>query len=55
MSNHVFRALLDLVMVSDPWPLVYGNDLICALLDEEARKRGFDDWIHAYHKMENPA
>lgn len=49
-----FRALLDLFMCSDPWPVVDhgdgdGHDTIENLLNTEAKSRGYTDWIDAYH------
>jgi hypothetical protein len=49
MSDEQFRVLMSLVMVSDPWPLQVGKSDIDELLDDEARFRGFCDWIAAYH------
>jgi hypothetical protein len=57
MTDQQFRALLDLFMCSDPWPvspeIEYFNsrDIILSLLDEEAKKRGCRDWIDAYHNI----
>lgn len=57
MSEHNFSAqefgtLLNLVMVSDPWPLgPLERDRIVEMLNEEAQSRNYDDWIHAYHEM----
>lgn len=54
MNDDQLRAFLDLLMVSDPWPLQYGQEAMNDLADEESRKRGFCDWIEAYHKFEHP-
>ena len=52
MTNTEFRALLNLMMVSDPWPLSKEeNDILEHMLDTEARVRGYDGWIVAYHEM----
>ena len=61
MTGPQFRALLDLWMVSDPWPVTdisvelggYGdsNDLVTELLDGEARARGIDGVVTAYHQF----
>ena len=51
MDDREFRIFLDLLMVSDPWPLEYGNETMTDLADTMARERGYDDWIEAYHKM----
>lgn len=47
-----YRALLDLMMCSDPWPHGVKREPIEELLDTEARERGFDDWLDAYHNFE---
>lgn len=49
MNEEEFGTLLDLYMVSDPWPLPQGNQVLGDFLDRSARRRGFDNWIHAYH------
>ena len=54
MSDAQFRTFLDLLMVSDPWPLEYGKESMDDLADDESRKRGFSDWIEAYHQFEHP-
>lgn len=54
MTNRQFRALLNLFMCSDPWP-VEGEfweeerDEIEELLNQEAQKRGFESWVGAYN------
>lgn len=53
LSDDVFRVLLDLYMVSDPWPLTDAADVILhALIDSEGQARGFTDWVTAYHRFE---
>jgi hypothetical protein len=54
MSDDAFGVLMALVMVSDPWPLKAGKSQMDELLDEEARSRGFCDWIAAYHEWPTP-
>ena len=50
MRNLAFRALLDLLMISDPWPLdEKSHDELRCFADKESRLRGHDDWIEAYH------
>jgi hypothetical protein len=59
MNDEQFRAFLDLIMCSDPWPVFdyWGarDDKSLALLrnlaTDLARKRGYADWIdaHRYH------
>lgn len=47
-----FRALLTWRMVSDPWPPQVDVFEIDAMLDREARERGYADWVDAYHEVE---
>lgn len=50
-----YRALLDLIMCSDPWPVEGENQqIIESMANEEAKRRGFDTWVDAYHQMEKP-
>lgn len=51
MSDDEFCDLMALVMCSDPWPEGVPSTLIHPLLDREAKKRGHDGWIVAYHEM----
>jgi len=57
MSEHNFSAqefsvLLKLLMVADPWPLSeVDRDTIVEMMNEEAKSRNYDDWVHAYHEM----
>lgn len=51
MNEQVFRALLDLVMVSDPAPLTPSQmKIIEEYLNEISVANGFLDWIEAYHR-----
>lgn len=51
-SAQEYGALLSLVMVSDPWPTTqYDRDRIVGLLNDEARARNYNDWVHAYHDL----
>lgn len=53
LTDGQFRALLNLMMVSDPWPLSdEEHDRIDWLLDCEAQARGFDRWTEAYHEFD---
>lgn len=53
LSHEEFRALLDLYMVSDPWPLDSDSqDSLRGLLTDEANARGYDSWSEAYHDFE---
>lgn len=50
MKREHFRALLDLIMCSDPSPVDARTDqLVRAWADEESKRWGFADWIDAYH------
>ena len=53
MKDMQFRLLLDLMMVSDPWPLPDNgsHDEFINMLRNEAKKRGYDDEIVAYHNF----
>lgn len=52
ISDEAYRALLDLYMVSDPWPLgEQENGAVFGFLTAEAQKRGFTDWLEAYHEF----
>lgn len=56
MSRFEFRAFLDLLMCSDPWPVADkgagdGHDLMLQLADRHARDRGYEGWVDAYHKF----
>ena len=58
MNDKEFRAFLDLMMCSDPWPIdpnETGDDEQGTLLDfieKESNLRGYDGWIEAYHQFE---
>ena len=55
MSDEGFSCLCELLMVSDPWPLsCVAERYLKEEADREARKRGFCDWIEAYHKFPLP-
>ena len=54
MTSKQYRALLDLLMCSDPWPVGTergddGQETVIGLVTEEAMRRGHRDWIEAYH------
>jgi len=52
MSDTQFRDFLDLMMVSDPWPLSpEADESLKDLADSESRNRGYDSWIVAYHEF----
>ena len=50
MTDDEFRMMLDLWMVSDPWPLS-GRDsrTLHGMLTRLSKERGFVDTIAAYH------
>jgi len=50
VDGEAFRVMLDLLMVSDPFPADEpGRDAFAGFLDAEAWKRGYADWVEAYH------
>ena len=51
MDDAHYRALLDLIMASDPWPDGVDQDAAIALADEEAKLRGLNSWVVAYHEL----
>jgi hypothetical protein len=58
ITNKEFRALLTLMMCSDPWPIppdtngYDGHGTLLDFIDRESNLRGYDDWIEAYHDFE---
>jgi hypothetical protein len=53
MDDTEFRCFLDLLMVSDPWPLEEScQSILLDLADRQAAVRGYDNWVEAYHKFE---
>lgn len=65
MTDKEYRAFLDLIMCSDPWPVkrllspdstyqVCDEDngkLVIEFADKEAQKRGYENWVVAYHEI----
>ena len=50
MTGAQLRALLNLLMVSDPWPLSEPEQqTLIDMADAASRLEGFDNWIDAYH------
>ena len=52
MKDIEYRAFLDLLMCSDPWPVnnfPHSQEILKNFAHEEAVKRGFANWIDAYH------
>lgn len=53
MEDKLFRALLNWFMYSDPWPTTVGEHrTITAFLNSEAIRRGYENWVVAYHEIE---
>ncbi len=55
MEDYIYRAILDLLMCSDPYPVPddgVGQEILIALANDEAKKRGYGDWVVAYHEFE---
>lgn len=53
MPDLLFRALLTLHMCDDPSVLTKEEGrAFTKALDEEARRRGYDGWVVAYHEFE---
>lgn len=53
IPDEAFRVLLDLYMVSDPWPLEDNKKgAMFGFLCAEAHKRGYDGWTEAYHEFD---
>lgn len=52
MNDWEYRAFMDLLMCSDPWPIEddpHSHMELVAFANREAAKRGYDSWIAAYH------
>ena len=51
-TDSEFLILLDLLMVSDPWPLTDDDELeYIDMLRKEAISRGYSDEVAAYHEF----
>ena len=52
MGDQAFRAFLNLLMCSDPWP-IGGSDreALYDFANHEAVWRGYKDWVEAYHNV----
>lgn len=51
-NDDIFHLLLRLHMASDPTPLDPAEDAAIEMfLNQEARARGFDNWIVAFHEL----
>lgn len=57
MNDVEFRAMLDLFMCCDPWPVPDDCDgeenhkTITEMLNRKARQRGYEGWVDAYHEF----
>jgi hypothetical protein len=53
MNDLEFRAFLNLLMCSDPWPTdALEQTLMIDVADRLAYDRGYTDWITAYHSLD---
>jgi len=53
VDNIAFRAMLDIMMTSGPFPARESRrEAFAGFLDAEAWKRGYDDWVEAYHDFD---
>lgn len=50
MTEFHLRALLDALMVSDPWPDPCFQ-VLEGYANEASQWYGYEDWIDAYHKL----
>lgn len=50
MEDFEFRALLDLLMCSDPYPCD-GQTELAAFANRIAVQFGYSDWVEAYHML----
>ena len=54
MDDREYRAYLNLLMCCDPWPETtdeQSQEILDGFADKEAKKRGYDTWITAYHEF----
>jgi hypothetical protein len=64
MSREELKALCDLIMCSDPWPVCestqrgiagatdeHNQETVAAFADRAAIDHGFTGWEDAYHKL----
>lgn len=53
MNDYEFRAFLNLLMCSDPWPCDEESRVTLSdFATTEAVRRGFQDWFSAYHHFQ---
>jgi len=53
-TDREFRMLLDLFMVTGPWPSVLtddDNETFMEMITAESHARGYEDWVAAYHEF----
>lgn len=52
MVTKELQAFLNLMMVSDPWPLSpEARVRLEALAGRESRRRGYETWVEAHHSL----
>ncbi len=56
MDDIELRALLDLLMCIDPWPVPdkHNQGIVESIANQESIKRGYSSWIDAYHMLLRP-
>lgn len=56
MNDSEFRAFLDLLMCSDPSPVLLdsGQIILENFANQEAKKRGYETWVVAFHEFKLP-
>lgn len=53
LNDREFLALMNLMMVSDPFPTTHEDQSILKrLLLKESKARGYESWTVAYHEFE---
>ena len=46
------KSFVELLMISDPWPLQPNDHVnLETFADREAGRHGFKDWVEAYHEL----
>lgn len=52
LTDAEFESILAWFMCSDPWPSDDEHrERIKHILNKESQRRGYDDWIVAYHEI----
>jgi len=54
MNDETYKEFLSLLMCSDPWPVGHRRDsqrVLINFANNEAIKRGYIDWVVAYHDI----